>query len=123
MPEVIFIDDEIQLTEMLAEVAEMVGYETLIFNEAQKFLNYRKETDVIFLDLTMPDIDGIEVISELGKRNSKAVLVLMSGFDQELLKASQRIAQGHGLTVAGTLTKPMNISDISQLLEDLKGTF
>ena len=62
----------------------------------------------------------IEVITELGKRQSKAALVLMSGFDQELLQTSKRIAQGYDLRVIDTLTKPMNISDITELLENLK---
>jgi FixJ family two-component response regulator len=123
MPEITIIDDEVQFAEMLAEVGEMAGYDSLIFTEAREFLDHKKETDVIFLDLTMPDIDGIEVISVLGKRQSKAVLILMSGFDQDLLKTSQRIAEGHGLNVVETLTKPMNISEISELLENLKTTF
>ena len=123
MPEVTIIDDEVQFAEMLAEVCEMAGYETLIFTEAGKFLERQKESDIIFLDLTMPDVDGIEVITELGKRQSKAVIVLMSGFEQELLKISQRIAQGYGLTVIDTISKPMNISDVSRILEDCRVLF
>lgn len=122
MPEVIIIDDEAQFAEMLAEVCDMAGYDSLIFTEATKFIQHNKETDVIFLDLTMPDIDGFEVISELGKRDSKAALILMSGFDQQLLQTSQRMAEAHGLNVIETLTKPMSISDISELLENLKNS-
>lgn len=122
MPEVIIIDDEAQFAEMLAEVCDMAGYDSLIFTEATKFIQHNKETDVIFLDLTMPDIDGFEVISELGKRDSKAALILMSGFDQQLLQTSQRMAEAHGLNIIETLTKPMSISDISELLENLKNS-
>lgn len=122
MPEVIIIDDEEQFAEMLAEVCDMAGYNSLIFTEASKFIQHNKETDVIFLDLTMPVIDGIEVISELGKRDSKAALILMSGFDQKLLQTSQKMAEAHGLNVINTLTKPMSISDIIELLENLKNT-
>ena len=123
MPEVTIIDDEVQFAEMLAEVCEMAGYETLIFTEARKFLDLQKDTDIIFLDLTMPDVDGIEVITELGKRQSKTVIVLMSGFEQELLEISQRLAQGYGLTVIDTISKPVNIADVSQLLEDCRVLF
>jgi FixJ family two-component response regulator len=122
MPELIIIDDEVQFAEMLADVGEMNGYETLIFTEAKNFLQHQKETDIIFLDLTMPDIDGIEVITELSKRQCKAVLVLMSGFDEDLLQTAKQLAQGFGLTVVDTLTKPIKISDVSQLLENSNNT-
>ncbi|MCW8931892.1 MAG: response regulator [Gammaproteobacteria bacterium] len=122
MPEVIIIDDEFQFAEMLAEVAHMCGFDTVIYTESRKFLEQNFEADIIFLDLTIPDIDGIEVISELGKRQSKASLILMSGFDEVLLQTAKRIAQGYNLEVIDALTKPLNISDVIQLLENLKNT-
>jgi len=122
MPEVIIIDDDTQLAEMLAEVGEMAGYKTLVFTEARKFLEHQKSADIIFLDLTMPDIDGIEVINELGNMKNKAALVLMSGFDKDILQASQQLAREYGLNVIDILTKPMNISDVSRILENLKST-
>ncbi len=122
MPEITIIDDEIQLAEMLAEVAEICGYEAVIYTDAREFLKHEIKTDVIFLDLTMPDIDGIEVISELGKRQNTAVIVLMSGFDQSLLQTSQVLAEKWGLNVIEPLTKPMSIKVISQVLESIKET-
>ncbi|MDX2504917.1 MAG: response regulator [Gammaproteobacteria bacterium] len=127
MPELSIIDDELQIAEILAEVGEMAGYKVSIFTEARKFLSEHarhghKEPDVIFLDLTMPDIDGIEVITELGNRKSKAILVLMSGFDMDLLQSAQQLAQEYGLNAIESFTKPMDIDHVIQLLENLKST-
>lgn len=127
MPEISIIEDDIQFAEMLAEIGEMAGYEVKVFTEAGKFLdqysqNEYQETDVIFLDLTMPDIDGIEVITALAKRQCQVLLVLMSGFDMQILISAQQLAQEYGLNVVESLTKPMDIGHVMQLLEKIKST-
>ena len=127
MPELSIIEDDIQFAEMLAEIGKMAGYEVKIFTEAGKFLdqysqNEYKETDIIFLDLTMPDIDGIEVITALANRQSKVMLVLMSGFDMQILISAQQLAQEYGLNVFESLTKPMDVGHVMQLLEKIKST-
>jgi len=96
--------------------------ENVFLSEEQAKLHNLKAGNYIHLSITDTGIDGIEVISELGNRDSKAALILMSGFDQELLQTSKRMAEAHGLNVIETLTKPMSISDISELLENLKKT-
>jgi len=127
MPEISIIEDDIQFAEMLAEIGKMAGYEVIIFTEAGKFLdqyslNDYQETDIIFLDLTMPDIDGIEVITELANRQSKVMLVLMSGFDMQILISAQQLAQEYGLNVVESLTKPMDVGHVMKLLEKIKST-
>jgi len=126
MPDIIIIDDEVQIAELLAEVGQMAGYKTTTYTEARYFLkNFSRDNQkksIIFLDLSMPDIDGIEVITELGKRQCKAGIFLMSGFDTELLNSARHIALEYDLNIIETLNKPMDIGYVSQLLEDLKAT-
>ena len=126
MPDIIIIDDEVQIAELLAEVGQMSGYKTTTYTEARYFLKNsardNQEKSIIFLDLSMPDIDGIEVITELGKRQCKAGIFLMSGFDTELLNSARHIALEYDLNIIETLNKPMDISYVSQRLEDLKAT-
>lgn len=124
MPDIIIIDDEVQIAELLAEVGEMSGYSTKTYTEARKFLketvNNDQQNKVIFLDLSMPDVDGIEVITALGKRQCKAEIFLMSGFDKELLNSAKHIALEYDLNIIETLNKPMDINYIRQRLDELK---
>lgn len=130
MPDIIIIDDEVQIAELLAEVGQMSGYQTTTYTEARQFLKNPSSdggansgaNSIIFLDLSMPDIDGIEVITELGKRQCKAGIFLMSGFDTELLNSAKHIALEYDLNIIETLNKPMDIGYVSQRLEDLKTT-
>lgn len=131
MPEIIIIDDEQQIVDLLAEIGQLAGYETRVYTQARHFLkdnadnisDGKKDSDVIFLDLSMPDIDGIEVISELGKRQCQSVIFLMSGFDKELLNSARHIALEYDLNVIETINKPMDINLVRSRLEELKTSF
>ncbi|WP_019613481.1 response regulator [Psychromonas ossibalaenae] len=52
-----------------------------------------KQFDVIFLDLTMPDIDGLDVLLELNKRNYNSRVFIISADIQE---SSKQIAKERG---------------------------
>jgi CheY-like chemotaxis protein len=52
-----------------------------------------KQFDVIFLDLTMPDIDGLDVLLELNKRNYHSKVFIISADIQE---SSKQLAQERG---------------------------
>ena len=131
MPEITIIDDEVQIATLLSEIGEMAGYETKFYTEARHFLKdtlpdgktNKKDADILFLDLSMPDIDGIEVISELGKRQCQSSIFLMSGFDSELLNSAKHIAVEYGLKIVETVNKPMDIGYITGRLKELKDSF
>ena len=125
MPDITIIDDEEQIAELMSEIGQMAGYETRYYTVARAFLEETqsdRDSSVIFLDLSMPDIDGIEVITELGKRGCQSAIFLMSGFDNVLLESAKSIALEYELNVLGTINKPMNVNDIRTRLEQLKPT-
>ena len=72
--------------------------------------------DFIILDLALGTEDGLEVLPLIARFNSAAILVLASGFDGRVLAASQRLALGLGLRVAGILRKPILPHALQQLL-------
>jgi len=51
-----------------------------------------REHDVIFLDLVMPGIEGVEVISGLAQAGCKSKIILISGIDKSppLLSSKER---------------------------------
>ncbi len=72
--------------------------------------------DVIFCDIFMPDMDGIEFVEELVARNFRGGLVLVTGVNRDMLTVAQDIATLNGLKVLGAFTKPLDREALGQAL-------
>ena len=67
----------------------------------------------------MPDVDGIEVVSELLKRRYAGGLILVSSGDLQVLNMARMIASESGLNLLGTLIKPLQQDELRQVLQGI----
>ena len=74
--------------------------------------------DIIFLDLSLPDIDGLELLRRLAEEKYTGVIVLSSGHDEAVLKSAKRLAEIHGLSVPAVLQKPYLPSELRTIVDD-----
>ncbi|MFV2056103.1 MAG: EAL domain-containing protein [Thiohalomonadales bacterium] len=119
-PKLIVIDDEIDLANLVAEVAERAGYESDLYHYAEDFKrDYRNDADVIVLDLLLPGVDGVEVIRYLAGIACESRLILMSGFDSGVLHSAQKLAVEQGLNFIGSFSKPFRPHELFKLLANL----
>jgi EAL domain-containing protein (putative c-di-GMP-specific phosphodiesterase class I) len=75
-----------------------------------------ESVDVIFCDLDMPTVDGIQFIRALATFESPPLLVLLSSAPERTLRAAETLARGAGIEVAGVLQKPFKHKDIHAIL-------
>jgi two-component system, sensor histidine kinase len=114
---VLLVDDNADMTEMLAALLEASGYETARAGDGLEAVDVatRFSPDVAFIDIGLPKLDGYEVVRRLrGRLDRRVILVAMSGYGQSEDRARS--------TEAGFdhhLVKPVANERIEQLLESV----
>ncbi len=112
---ILIIDDDRDLTEMLAKVFDPLGYEIFIEYDGKQGLRsaYENHPDVIILDIMMPDMDGFEVCARLRKMSQVPILMLTAKTTDE------DVVKGFGLGADDYVKKPFNFRELQARVEML----
>src|SRR5947207_1558075 len=80
-PKVLIIDDEEGIRSSLKMIFEYEGYECLLAANGQAGLKMaeREVPDLVFLDIKMPQMDGMEVLKAIKSDESSPPVVILSG--------------------------------------------
>lgn len=120
--ETLVIDDDILARNILLRQLTSLGHgEVHGCDGASAALKLISEddraVDLIFCDIQMPEMDGVEFIRHLVRINYRGRLVLVSGEDFRLIKAVEKLSHLHGLEVVGSLRKPVSMKDVAEILK------
>ncbi|MDA8123573.1 MAG: response regulator [Deltaproteobacteria bacterium] len=79
---ILLVDDEVPILRMLEEAFQMEGYEVLTAESAEKALELlaRESVMVMFLDLKLPGMSGIDLCRQIRKENQFAVIYALTGY-------------------------------------------
>ncbi|MBK1641102.1 hypothetical protein CKO12_04275 [Chromatium okenii] len=119
-PSILLVDDEPFQLKLLARQLVNLGQNSVETctsgQEALGMLDAQPTTRwLIFLDLNMPDMDGVKFIRQLVARSYRGALVLFSGEDERILEMAVRLGQAHQLMMLGHLHKPIQ-PEVLQIL-------
>jgi CheY-like chemotaxis protein len=115
------IDDHTDSAELIARVAAKLGYDSRVAassNELRDALGSWRP-DILTLDLSMPEEDGLGVFAFLQEQGFGGRIVIISGHDEWLRRAAGRLASAKGLNIAGNLSKPIDLKVLRGLLTEL----
>src|SRR3984885_14705853 len=115
------IDDEEDICEIIAEIAGRHGLEVKTISDTERVAPVLTEfkPDLIMLDLMMPGTDGVELLRLLAEHAKGAKLCMISGSDARVLNSARRLGSAHGLDVIAALEKPLNMSVLNALFDQL----
>jgi len=76
----------------------------------------KKAFDIIFIDMKLPTLNGLETYLAIKKVNPEAVAVLMTGFRQEVADLVKEALNSNAYTC---LYKPLNMSELLRLTSEI----
>lgn len=78
---ILIVDDEPSILTALSDILHDEGFRTLTTTRGEEALElYRRERpDVVFLDIWLPDRDGLETLQALREMDPEAAVIMMSG--------------------------------------------
>ncbi len=116
----LILDDDALIARTIGVIGESAGFDTRTTTVADEFFKLADEWDPshIVLDLVMPDMDGVEVLVELARRECGARILISSGVGSRVLDAARRSAVEHGLNISGVLSKPFSPGELRELLTE-----
>lgn len=81
MAKILIIDDERSIRNALKDVLEFEGYVIELAEDGMKGLEMMKSTkyDLIFCDIKMPNMDGVEVLTKIREEIPDQTIVMISG--------------------------------------------
>jgi len=112
----VVVDDEDSLTDLLSMALRYEGWDVKIASDGAAALSTIREfrPDVVVLDIMLPDIDGVQVLSRLRADGMQTPILFLTAKDS----LDDRIA---GLTVGGDdyVTKPFSLEELVARLRGL----
>ncbi|WP_413206583.1 EAL domain-containing protein [Rhodospirillum sp. A1_3_36] len=117
-PVALLIDDDAEIRGFIKAIVTPLNFdaEELSGFGALRDRGSLSDVDIIFLDLSLDDGDGVEVLRWLAEEGCKAGVALVSSFDERLLGTALKVGQSYGLTMLGGLRKPVKPREVRDLI-------
>jgi EAL domain-containing protein (putative c-di-GMP-specific phosphodiesterase class I)/DNA-binding NarL/FixJ family response regulator len=119
---ILILDDESFMHKLLGRMLTNLGY-TSVFacdngHAALELIDGPCDSpNLILLDINMPEMDGLEFVRRLVDRHYTGSLILISGEDERMQQAAEKLAQAHQITVLGHLHKPATPESLGALID------
>jgi two-component system chemotaxis response regulator CheY len=117
----IFVVDDLPIMrDLLSEILKSLGYDVVGFAETggDAISGYSKYMpDLMTLDISLPDLDGLSVLKEIRAQHPQARVVIMTANDQKILEE-----RALGLGAYAVLLKPFTIDEVEKTLSKMWST-
>jgi DNA-binding NtrC family response regulator len=112
---ILVVDDEVSIRDLLKDTFSNAGYDVRVADGAEQTFDILKEEDikVIFLDLKLFGMNGIELCKQIKKNNPITIIFAMTGW-----AALYEIEECREAGFDDFFTKPAQIEMLMKVVDD-----
>ncbi|MCK5241512.1 response regulator [bacterium] len=109
------VDDEVGIRSALFNLLEDLGYYVITAGDGREALDKLEhvKVDLVITDILMPEMDGLELINHLKKRNPEIRCLAFSGGDPTYLKVGEYMGADR------VLGKPFSNDELQDIIVEL----
>ncbi len=113
---ILVVDDQFGDRETLKIILEDRGYRVATATDGAEAIRLVKERhyDIIFLDIKLPDMNGVETFEQVKEIDPKAAVIMMTGYTEEDL-VKRAISKG----AYTCIYKPFSMEKVIELVENI----
>jgi CheY-like chemotaxis protein len=112
---VLIVDDEESVRRTVGQMLQRLGYHTLLAADGLEgialFQAHAEQVSCILLDVTMPQMSGLEALQAIRTIEADVPIILMSGYSKEAI-----IQHDEGLAAVDFLAKPFSLTELEAKL-------
>lgn len=114
--EILIVDDEPQVAEVLARSLAREGHSATIAHSGEEALKLlvKSEPDALFLDISMPGMNGLDVLSQVKRMRPSLPVVVITGH-----ATADEVEEVKRLGAVDVIAKPAPLTHYQQALKRL----
>jgi len=117
---ILIVDDDPIFCETMKDILENEKYNIVIKNSGKQAIKYIKKNgvDIVFIDIKMPILNGLEVFLEIKKVKPKITAIMITGYRNEVENLVKNAIEND---LYDCLYKPIENKNIINLIEQIIG--
>jgi DNA-binding NtrC family response regulator len=111
---ILIIDDERNLRLLFQKHFGKRGYDVVTASDGKEGIEKlrNEHPDLVFLDLVMPEMDGIETLTHIREIDKDVVVVILTGYPP-----MDTALKGNYLNIYDYMTKPFDLNKLEKTIE------
>lgn len=114
---ILVIDDQSDMGWIMSRIFHERGHKVIVSRSGKeglkKFMD-RKDFDLVFLDIKLPDLNGFEVLEQIKKTSPGTKVIIITAFGSPEAR-QQALVRG----ASAFLDKPIQIDEMTRLADDV----
>ncbi len=115
---ILVVDDDLSTRTTFEKILRKKGHDVITTDTGEKAVTIAAEgeIDVIFIDLKLPTINGLETFLRIKKRNPNAIVIIITGFAKDM---SDLVDEALISSCISCLHKPVDMVQVLEIVEDI----